>query len=96
MGIREQTDLDFFDRVGLNSSCTGNSVLVCRRVLHGEMCDTFITTEPNIPHEVCDECDRMAVLCSGCAFSREDSTCVEFEPQCRWRDRLISDGQPRG
>jgi hypothetical protein len=86
MGIYRQIDLDFFDRVGRNNSCTGSSILVCRRILYGETCDTFITTDPALPHEMCETCDRMAVLCSGCSFAREDSTCAEYEPACRYRE----------
>jgi hypothetical protein len=85
MGIREQIDLDeFFDRVGHNSSSAEGAIRVCRRIVYGETCDTFITTDPSRTHEVRETCGRMAVLCTGCSVLREDDTCVEFEPRCRF------------
>jgi hypothetical protein len=86
MGIQEHTDLDeLFDKVGHNSSCTEGAVRVCRRIVYGDPCGTLVTSDPGIPHEECDRCGQMAVLCTGCSFFCEDSTCVEYEPACRYR-----------
>jgi hypothetical protein len=53
--------------------------------VYGDPCGTLVTIDPDIPHEECELCGRMAVLCTGCSVYREGDTCVEFEPQCRYR-----------
>lgn len=84
-GIQEHQDLDeFFDRIGRNTSCTEGSIIVCRRMIFGESCDTLVTIDPTTPHLECEACGRMAVLCVGCSFSREDDSCVAYEPECRF------------
>jgi hypothetical protein len=85
-GIQEHTDLDeFFECVGRNDNSSEGAVRVCCRVVYGDTCGTLITSDPTIPHEECDRCGRMAVLCTGCSVLREDDTCVEFEPRCRFK-----------
>ena len=87
MGIQEHTELDeFFDRVGRNSK-SHDGIVVCRRILYGDPCGSLIlaSDNPAMAYTECDECGRLAVLCTGCSVLREGDTCAEFEPQCRFK-----------
>jgi hypothetical protein len=85
MGIQGHTELDeFFDRVGHNSSCTEGTVRVCRRVIYGDPCGTLVTTDPMIPHEECELCGRMALLCTDCTWCVDGDWCAEYKPECRY------------
>jgi hypothetical protein len=85
-GIHEHTNLDeFFDKIGHSSGIKG-VVRACRRIVYGEPCGPLILTSEN-PRIACTECElcgRLAALCTGCSVLREDDTCVEFEPLCRF------------
>jgi hypothetical protein len=83
--MNTKTTTEFFDRVGANSNGTECVVQVCRRIVYGDPRGTVVTTDPALPHEECDRCGRMAVLCMGCSVLREDDACVAYEPRCRFK-----------